>query len=319
MYMAASASRFLFNASPAFAIAAGWILALLIKRLKFEDMPRTFSGFWSNPLRTLRKNVKISHVVGVLFLAFLVILPNAWGAIDAGIPSETKRDYDKQIYYALPDILHPADYDTVNGTFWYLGAFSYSLPLPTAYYPAAWSWFKTQDSNLSEADRPAFLSWWDYGFEAIQAGGHPTVADNFQNGYEYAASFLMSENESDAVSLLIIRLLEKTGFTDSINSALSNNGVDAAALKDIMQNPSSYVQTVLDNPDVYGKFTSDISVANAKYAAARMELRRLTWKAWSTCTMTSGRSAGMTSATWPWTAGCSLQRRGATSSTRPPS
>jgi len=275
MYMAASASRFLFNASPAFAMAAGWILALLIKRLKFEDMPRTFSGFWSNPLRTLRKNVKISHVVGVLFLAFLVILPNAWGAIDAGIPSETKRDYDKQIYYALPDILHPADYDTVNGTFWYLGAFSYSLPLPTAYYPAAWSWLKTQDSNLSEADRPAFLSWWDYGFEAIQAGGHPTVADNFQSGYEYAASFLMSENESDAVSLLTIRLLEKTGFTDSINSALSNNGVDAAALKDIMQNPSNYVQTVLDNPDVYGKFTSDISVANAKYAAARMELEKV--------------------------------------------
>ncbi len=275
MYMAASAGRFVFNASPAFAMAAGWILALIIKRLRFEEMPRTFSGFWSNPVRTLRKNVKARHMVGVLFLAFLVVLPNAWGAMDAGIPAETKTDYDKQIYYALPDILHPSDYDTVNGTYWYLGAFTYSLPLPSQYYPAAWSWFKTQDNNLSEADRPAFLSWWDYGFEAIEAGGHPAVADNFQDGYMYAASFLMSENESDAVSLLTIRLLEKTGFTDQINSVLTSNGANASALKDIMQNPSNYVQKVIDNPDVYGKFTSDLSVDNAKYAAARIELQKV--------------------------------------------
>jgi dolichyl-diphosphooligosaccharide--protein glycosyltransferase len=274
IYMAASASRFMFNASPAFAMSAGWILALIIGLLKFEEVPRALSGFRANPWTTIKKAVKVRHVVVALFLAFLVILPNAWTAIDAGIPSETKTDYDLEIYNALPDFLHPADYDVMNGTYWYLGAFTYSLPLPTSYYPAAWSWFATQDSNLSIEDRPAYLSWWDYGFEAVQEGKHPTVADNFQDGYEFAASFLMSENESDAVALLIVRLLESTDFNDSVKSALEANGVDADAVQDIMENPENYVQTVKDNPDVYGNFTDDLSAGNAKYAAARIEVSK---------------------------------------------
>lgn len=272
IYMAASASRFMFNASPVFAMAAGWILALIIGLLKFEELPRAFSGFRANPWVTIKKAVKVRHVAVGLFLAFLIILPNTWTALDSGIPSETKTDYDLEIYDALSSVLHPADYDTMNGTYWYLGAFTYSFPMPTDYYPAAWSWFKTQDANQSIENRPAYLSWWDYGFEAVQEGQHPTVADNFQNGYEFAGSFLMAQNESDAVSLFIVRLLESTDFNDSVKSALQANGVDAAALQDIMEHPENYVQTVLDNPSVYGNFTSDLSSGNAKYAAASVEL-----------------------------------------------
>jgi asparagine N-glycosylation enzyme membrane subunit Stt3 len=274
MYMAASATRFLFIASPVFAMAAGWILALLIGLLKFEDLPRAFSGFRSNPWTTIKKGVKFRHAVGALFLVFMVLLPNVWVALDSGIPSETKKDYDLEIFEALPDIIHPPTYDTVNGTYWYLGAFTYSLPLPTTYYPAAWSWFRTQDSNLSIENRPAYLSWWDYGFEAIQQGEHPTVSDNFQNGYQYAGSFLMAENETDAVALLIIRILEGTGFTDQTTTILNDNGANATAVQDIMEHPDNYVQTVLDHPEVYGNYTDDLSPTNAKYAAARIELSK---------------------------------------------
>ncbi len=274
IYMAASASRFMFNASPAFAMSAGWILALIIGLIKFEEVPRALSGFRSNPWTTLKKAVKVRHVAVALFLAFLIILPNAWTSVDAGIPSETKKEYDREIYHALPDFIHPSGYDVQNGTYWYLGAFSYSLPLPTAYYPAAWSWFATQDTEEPIQDRPAYLSWWDYGFEAVQQGRHPTVADNFQDGYEFAGSFLMSENESDAVSLLIVRLLEGTDFNGSVMNALRANGVDADAVKDIMQNPANYVQKVKDNPEVYGNFTDDLSPGNAKYAAARVEISK---------------------------------------------
>lgn len=275
IYMAASASRFMFNASPAFAMSAGWILALLIGLLKFEEVPRALSGFRANPWTTIKKAIKIRHVAVALFLAFLIILPNAWTALDAGIPSETKRDYDRQIFNALPDFMHPSGYDVQNGTYWYLGAFSYSLPVPSNYYPAAWSWFATQDTDKPIEDRPAYLSWWDYGFEAVQEGRHPTVADNFQNGYEFAGSFLMSENESDAVALMIVRLLEGSGFNDQVKSTLEAHGVDAAAVQDIMEHPSNYVQTVKDNPEVYGNFTDDLSAGNAKYAAARVEISKV--------------------------------------------
>lgn len=274
IYMAVSAARFMFNASPAFAMSAGWILALFIGLIKYEEVPRALSGFRANPWATLKKAVKVRHVAVALVLAFLILLPNAWTALDAGIPSETKRDYDRQIYYALPDFLHPSGYDVKNGTYWYLGAFSYSLPLPSNYYPAAWSWFATQDTDLEIEGRPAYLSWWDYGFEAVQQGKHPTVADNFQDGYEFAGSFLMAENESDAVALLIVRLLEGSGFNDSVKSALEANGVNAAAVQDIMEHPANYIQTVKDNPEVYGNFTDDLSAGNAKYAAARVEISK---------------------------------------------
>ncbi len=273
MYMAASASRFMFNASPAFAMAAGWILALLIAALKFEDISRSLSGFRSNPLRTMRKAFKLRHIVGALFLAFLIITPNVWTAIDAGIPSETKRGYDKQIYNTVPDFMRPADYDAINGSFWYLGAFSYSLPLPSSYWPAAWAWFSQQDAELNVTDRPAFLSWWDYGFEAIQEGRHPAVSDNFQNGYQFAGSFITSGSEDDAVALFIVRILEYTGVTDEIAVLLNDNGVNATKVRDIMSNPSAYIDTVKSNPDVYGRYDSELSAQNAKYAAARVELQ----------------------------------------------
>jgi dolichyl-diphosphooligosaccharide--protein glycosyltransferase len=274
IYMAASASRFMFNASPAFAMSAGWILGLIIGLLKFEEVPRALSGFRANPWTTIKKAIKVRHVAVALFLAFLIILPNAWNALDAGIPSNTKTDYDREIFNALPDFVHPADYDVMNGTYWYLGAFSYVFSLPTDYYPAAWSWFATQDANQSIEDRPAYLSWWDYGFEAVQEGKHPTVADNFQDGYEFAGSFLMAENESDAVALFIVRLLEATDFNDSVKNALTANGVNADAVQDIMEHPENYVQTVKDNPEVYGNFTDDLSSGNAKYAAARIEISK---------------------------------------------
>ncbi|MDW5563997.1 MAG: STT3 domain-containing protein [Methanomassiliicoccus sp.] len=275
IYMAASASRFMFNASPVFAMSAGWILALIIGLLKFEEVPRALSGFRANPWTTIKKAIKVRHVVVALFLAFLIILPNVWTSLDAGIPSETKKDYDKEIYNALSWALHPPGYDTTNGSNWYLGAFTYDLPLPTSAYPSAWSWFATQDNDLPIEDRPAYLSWWDYGFEAVQEGKHPTVADNFQDGYEFSGSFLMSENESDAVALFIARMLEASDFNDSVKSTLTAHGVDAAKVQDIMEHPDNYIQTVLDNPEVYGNFTSDLSAGNAKYAAARIEISKI--------------------------------------------
>ncbi len=63
--------------------------------------------------------------------------------------------------------------------------------------------------------RPAFISWWDYGFQAVAQGLHPTVADNFQNGIDPSGNFLLSQNESLAIGILTTTLLsaeaEKTG------------------------------------------------------------------------------------------------------------
>jgi dolichyl-diphosphooligosaccharide--protein glycosyltransferase len=281
IYMASSAARFVFNASPAFAVSAGWVLGLIIDLLKFDEMVRNLrtdhGGLW----KTVRSSVKIKHVLGAVFIILMILVPNVWYAMDAGIPSTTKTDYDAQIYNAMPDLLRPDDYDLENGTYWYLGAFSYGLTLPNEYWPSAWKWFAAQDASTATAlERPAFVSWWDYGFEAIQQGAHPAVADNFQNGYHFAGTLLMTQTEDGAIALFIVRCVENDIFVNNAVSAealakMAEYGVDTVRFRDIIINPANYVDEVRNNPQVYGELDDDLSAENAKYVAARQVLTAL--------------------------------------------
>ncbi|MBN1109903.1 MAG: carboxypeptidase regulatory-like domain-containing protein [Methanomassiliicoccales archaeon] len=278
IYMASSAARFVFNAAPAFAVSAGWILAIIIDTLRFDEMLHSMRTDHGGLLKTLRHSVKIRHVLGIVFVVLMIMVPNVWYAMDAGIPSTSKADFDGQIYMVMPEFLRPDDYDLQNGTLWYLGAFAYGMSLPNTYWPAAWEWFSQQDSDaLTPTDRPAFLSWWDYGFEAIQQGGHPAVADNFQNGYQFAGTFLMTQTEEGAIAMLIVRCMEARADYDSeaLYSLMGSYGVDSVRLKDIMTHPTDYVEEVRDNPDVYGEYDDELSSGNAKYAAAREVLSRI--------------------------------------------
>ncbi|MCX6650095.1 MAG: carboxypeptidase regulatory-like domain-containing protein [Methanomassiliicoccales archaeon] len=282
IYMASSAARFVFNASPAFAISAGWVLGMIIERLKFDEMIRSLRADHGGFFKTIRQSVKLKHVLGALFIVMMILVPNVWYALDASIPSNTKTGYDMQIYTAIPDFMKPSDYDTKNGTYWYLGAFTYGMTETNEYWPVAWKWFSEQDSNITTAvDRPAFLSWWDYGFEAIEEGAHPSVADNFQNGYAFAGSFLMCQTEDGAIALLIVRCVEgyisshDTSTYDQIISTMQSYGVNTERFVDIINHPANYKEEILANPSVYGEYDSDLSDNNAMYAATRVELCNL--------------------------------------------
>ena len=91
------------------------------------------------------------------------------------------------------------------------GAAGTELDTPTQYDEAGYNWLAQQDQNLPGADRPAFISWWDYGFQAVAQGLHPTVADNFQNGIDPSGNFLLSQNESLAIGILTTTLLVGRG------------------------------------------------------------------------------------------------------------
>ncbi|MFP4169590.1 MAG: carboxypeptidase regulatory-like domain-containing protein [Methanomassiliicoccales archaeon] len=275
MFMAVSAGRFMFNAAPAFAVTGGWITAVIIDRLDFKEITKSLGSFKGTPVVGLRKAIRIRHVLGAVFIVLMILVPNVWFAVDAGIPEHLKSEYSQEVYSVTPDFMKPADYDEENASSWYFGAFSHSLPQPNQYWPAAWDWFSQRDSDVHpEVDRPAFLSWWDYGFESIREGKHPTVADNFQNGYRFAGNFITTQSEAGAIGMLVARILEETGIegNDRIVSILERYDVDVSKVNDIMQNPSKYVQVVLDNPDVYGPYASDLAPENAKWAAVRAEL-----------------------------------------------
>jgi len=282
IYMAASAGRFLFNAAPAFAVLAGWILALIIGWVKYEEYFRNILPVIKSPKQLLRRIFQLKVVIVTLLLVTLLVLPNVWTAMDAAIPSEEKKTYDKQIYNLMPSFLRPSSYDTVNGTYWYLGAFSYSLADGTTYWPAAWSWFSQRDNTSANVDKPAFMSWWDYGFEAEQVGLHPTVADNFQNGYKLAGSFICAQNETQAISLFMLRILTKiysedvNGVNDwtSVWNALDSNGINSSAVKLIISNPTQYTAFVLAHSEIFGTYDTSLDAENTMNAMIGYELSK---------------------------------------------
>ena len=270
VFMAITAARFIFDASPAFAISAGFAINQVLVRADFAGMRRTYrslaEGSWRN---AVRKSVKVRHILVVLGIVFLVVLPNVWWAIDASIPFELKSQYDQQVANLLPSFLR-APYDPSSGTF-YFGAFGYGIPKSTDYYPAAWQWFATQDAATPPEFRPAFLSWWDYGFEAVDRGVHPTVADNFQNGYQLPGQFITAQNETEGIALLVIRLLEgdfaanNKNFRPAVTAALESAGVSSAVVRNVFLHRDAYVSVVQSDPTTFGLWAPDLQPTNAAY------------------------------------------------------
>ena len=259
IFMAQAAARFIFNASPAFAMTSAWVTVLLVEWLRFDEARKTFRSLGSG-FSAFRRSVKVRHVLGSSVILFILLVPNVWFGVDASIPYEKKGQYDRQVYDAYPDFWKPQDYDaiTAQGSSFFFGAFGYSLPLTKEYFPAAWEWFREQDKDVLPVERrPAFLSWWDYGFEAVDVGAHPTVADNFLNGYHLAGNFITAQGEAEAVALLDMRILEGdfrthgNRFTDPVKAALTARGVAWQALEDVFRHPESYIPVIDADPYKY--------------------------------------------------------------------
>src|SRR5437879_336653 len=271
IFMAITGARFIFDASPAFAVTAGFAIDQVLVRADFATMRRTYrslaAGSWRN---AVRKSVKARHVLAVPGIVFLVLVPNVWWAVDASIPFDLKAQYDQQVANLLPTFLRAPAYNPNSGTF-YFGAFGYSVPKPTDYYPAAWQWFATQDAATPPELRPAFLSWWDYGFEAVDRGVHPTVADNFQNDYQLPGQFITAQNETDGIALLVIRLIEgdfaanNKNFRPAVTAALESAGVSSAVVRNVFLHRDAYVSVVLSDPTTFGLWAPDLQPTNAAY------------------------------------------------------
>lgn len=272
LYMTTTATRFIFNSAPAYALTAGWVVALLFDKTKFEEITRYFRTHRGSYISSLRESVEIKHILVTLFVVFLLLTPNSLYVLDAGIPFEEKDKYNKQIHEGLPEFMRPSDYDPENGSH-YLGGFGYSVDKPTDYWPAAWEDIREQASDTPPEERSAFLSWWDYGFEAMNQGEHPTVSDNFQHAHRFSGNFLMAQNESEMLALLVGRQLqlpynEEGAFEGRVEQILIEHiGEEKTQkLEDIYNDPASYRNEVLNNPNRYHPRADDIHTRNVMWA-----------------------------------------------------
>ena len=256
IYLPISAAKFFFLGSAGFALLAADPLVRLLEVASYPKLRQTVGQLADrrSQAAAFRRAFKARHVL-VMALVLVVVLPNVWYAIDAGVPYNSKSTYNQQIYNTLPPPLRTT---ATQAQSFYLGAAGTQLDTPTQYDEAGYNWLAGQDQNLPPDQRPAFISWWDYGFQAVAQGLHPTVADNFQNGIDPAGNFLLSQNESLAIGILTTTLLNaeatKTGdpyLPSGLNQILAHDGVNLTQLHTLLANVSADVPIVLAHPDRY--------------------------------------------------------------------
>ena len=220
-YMAWTAGRFIINATPAMSVVGGIGITMLWRSsnpLEFaKEWRRSGIGSPRSRFRSIWPATKSRPGVPAIILVLLLVTSqHTTYGIDSGIPrnSESSEDIDRNLYNLAPDIfredfwfipslLNGKEYNQDTGL-WYMGTFGPSFN--SAGWNEAYEWLSEQDTEVGFSERPAFVSWWDYGFQALASGQHPTVSDNFQSGIPNSGGMLLSSGQEDTLAMFIATL-----------------------------------------------------------------------------------------------------------------
>ncbi len=243
IWLAGTAGRFLNDIVPLIAILSAWIIWMVVVKVDYKQMLRNIRNAGGG-LRGVRRGIKIYHLLGIAFVLLLVIMPNSFLALDAAVPAAVTKNgtSNMKIDYFGEDF---------SGAF---GSSSYK----EQYWIDAFNWLNDQDIEIEDhTKRPAFISWWDYGFYEAAVGDHPTVADNFQDGIPTAANFHTAKSEGEGVAVWIVRLLE--------GNKRDNNGKLTPEVVEILQerlgeNYSEDIVTWIDNPSLSPSYMTPIGM-----------------------------------------------------------
>lgn len=210
LFLSFSASRFLMNSAPAFAVLAG---AVTVTMLEWAGALPTQRRFGQQQSRWSGKAVSVAIVV-----ALLVVFPVVVEGVDASVPFDTESSR----HLTTPSNQNPEGKALKLGDHFF-GAFGIGFELKFNGWQQAMEALAKRDTcwhdavkvcSPSDPDyrpleaRPGFIAWWDYGHWSIGIGQHPTVADPFQDHYELAGRFLASESESEGIQWLNILYLD---------------------------------------------------------------------------------------------------------------
>lgn len=272
IYMSFAAARFNVTAAPAYAVLGAALLGYFGRLLKISEIKNRKHIPTSGIKGAIKGSAKGVQALLVAIVVVLLIIPSAFTTIAAAVPNNNANSVNDQIYNSLPSFLRPYNYSSSSGQF--VGSYGFGISNASQPSAAAFSWLSTQDTNLPIDQRPAFVSWWDYGFQEISQGQHPTVADDFQQGYEVAGQVLLAQNQSQIISLFMARVIQGAYVNNGGQLPASVNATMyqyfgphyAALLLAILKNPSSYQYMIFSNPGVFGTFIKGITPTNAYFA-----------------------------------------------------
>ncbi len=244
-YMSWTAARFMFNATPAVAVLGAWGIVALWDKANWRGLVRTWKKFGirtpADRIAGARRAVwKTPSFSAILLIILLLGGQQFTYGLDSAIPGSdpSENDLDEDIYNLIPDALRwelagfsVLDSSAYTGN-WYLGSFGSGFN--DEGWNKAYDWLAQQDAEMPYSERPAFVSWWDYGFQALDTGAHPSVSDNFQSGIPATGNMLLARSQTDLVSMFIWQLATgdlrynqiNTGdyhLTNGFNNIVSNS------------------------------------------------------------------------------------------------
>lgn len=271
IYMSFAAARFNITAGPAYAAMGGATLAYFARLMKVSDLKHRTPTEASGIRKAVRGNISLGKTIFVIFVV-LGVITSGFGVVNAAIPGNTATTVNQQIYKSLPSFVKPLiNYSASNDQF--VGTYSFYITNASQSEPMAFNWLSQQDTNLPIDQRPAFVSWWDYGFQELVQGQHPAVADDFQQGYEVGGQTLLAQNQSQILSLWIGRVLQgafkdngqnlSSSVVNSMQKYLGTN--ETVFLENVLGNAGQYTYLIQQNPATYGKYISDLSGQNALF------------------------------------------------------
>jgi asparagine N-glycosylation enzyme membrane subunit Stt3 len=251
IFMSWTAARFIFNATPALAVLGAWGAVGLWGWSGTKEMSRKMRRLGvrtpSDRIAATRKTVWRTPQFSAIMLVLIMLGgQHMTYGLDAGIPgsSPAEDDIDETLFNIVPDILrwdvagfsflNPTGYE--DGGMRYLGSFGSSFNQQG--WNDAYAWLAEQDADDAYSEKPAFVSWWDYGFQALTSGDHPSVSDNFQSGIPATGNMLLARGEADLAAMWFWQLAEAdrmyasdrgytTVFTPAFDAILQDHLTDA--------------------------------------------------------------------------------------------
>ena len=234
IFMSFEAARFNVTAAPAYAILGGGLIMYFVDIIRHNESTKKSKHV--NGRKSLRKNISGVTVGFAVIVVLILIIPSGMGAISAAVPENNAASYDHILNSTLPQGFRP---DNPFG--------NYGLAIENNTQPlaASFQWLATQNANESIQDRPAYVSWWDYGFQELEEGQHPAVSDDFQQGIASAGQMLLAENQSQEISLFISRVLQTPG---GYSNGHFNATITAVMDKYLSVNETNTLASMYGNP-----------------------------------------------------------------------
>ena len=243
-FMSWNAARFMFNATPIMSVLGAAGIMSFWKWANWSGVVRSWKKLGirtpADRIAGARKAVWRTPQFSAVFLVMIMLFgQQATYGLDSAIPgtSEQEGEIDEQIYNIVPDILryNALGFSILDSSAYegrnYLGSFGSSFN--DNGWNTAYEWLAQQDLDEPYSDRPAFVSWWDYGFQALNTGQHPSVSDNFQSGIPAAGNMLMARSQEDLTAMWVWQLSE----ADREYASQSSDGLRfTTSFERVMQN-----------------------------------------------------------------------------------